>query len=100
RTAERIARLQVLPVLIEYFDAMVAAVGHPQPAARVERQRVRRAELAVLDADAAPRFDEFPVGGELADARRRAALESFGDGRRRDHPLRVVAVGDVDAAAV
>src|SRR5262249_26697132 len=77
--AEHVARLEVRAVLIEDLDAVVAAVGHPQAAARVEHQRVRRAELAVTDADAAPRLDELPVGRELADARRRAALDALGD---------------------
>src|SRR5207247_5028080 len=89
-TAERVARLEVLPVLVEDLDAVVAAVGHPQTAARVEHQRVRRAELAVLDADPAPRLDEFPVRRELADARRRAALAALGNRLWCGHALRIV----------
>src|SRR5260370_20055330 len=42
--AEHIARLKVRSVLIEDLDAVVAAIGHPQAAPRVEHQRVRRAK--------------------------------------------------------
>src|SRR5712691_6447871 len=59
---------------------------------------MRRAEFAVAHADPAPRLDEFSIGRELADARRRPALDALGDGVRRDHALRVVSVGHVDAA--
>src|SRR6185503_14613955 len=48
--------------------------------------------------DRAPRLDELAVLGELADARRRAALEAFRDRLVRRHALRVVAVRHVDAA--
>src|SRR5262249_27685351 len=97
-TAEHVARLEVRSVLIEDLDAMIAAIGHPQAAARIERQRVRRAEFTVAHADPAPRLDEFPIGRELADARRRAAFDALGDGVRGDHALRVVPIGHVDAA--
>src|SRR3984893_9582707 len=59
---------------------------------------MRRAELAVTHADSAPRLDELPVGGGLADARRGAALDALGDRVRSDHALRIVSVGHVDAA--
>src|SRR5438067_1097208 len=59
---------------------------------------MRRAEFALTHADAAPRLDEFSIGRELADARRRPAFDPLGDGVRRRHPLRVVSVGHVDAA--
>src|SRR5262245_56161118 len=49
--AEHIARLKVRTVLIKDLDAVVAAIGHPQAASPIERQRVRRAELAVTHAD-------------------------------------------------
>src|SRR5438874_5899939 len=98
RAAERVARLEVRSVLIEDLDAVVAAIGHPQPASRVEHERVRRAEFAVAQADPAPRLDEFSIGRELADARRRTALEALADGGRGRHALRVVSVGHVDAA--
>src|SRR5262249_32856866 len=97
-TAEHIARLKVRSVLIEDLDAVVAAIGHPQAAPRVERQRVRRAKLAVTHADSAPRLDELPVGRELADARRGASLDALGDRVRGDHALRILAAGHVDAA--
>src|SRR5262245_10367148 len=97
-TAEHIARLKVRSVLIENLDAVVAAIGHPQAAASVERQRVRRAELAVTHADSAPRLDELPVGRELADARCCAALDALGDGVRGDHALCFVSIGHIDAA--
>src|SRR6202043_1331693 len=96
--AEHIARLEVGSVLIEYLDAVVAAIGHPQAAPRVERKRVRRAELAVTHADSAPRLDELPVGRELADARGGAALDALGDRVRGDHALRIVRGGQGDAA--
>src|SRR5205085_882382 len=38
------------------------------------------------------------IGRELADARRRTALEALANGGRRRHALRVVSVGHVDAA--
>src|SRR5215467_6439353 len=97
-TAEHIARLKVRSVLIEDLDAVVAAIGHPQSASPVERQGVRRAELAVTHADSTPRLDELPVGRELADARRGAALDAVGDRIRGDHPLCFVSIGHVDAA--
>src|SRR5260370_35682577 len=59
---------------------------------------MRRAEFAVAHADPAPRLDEFSIGGELADARRRPALDALGDGVRGRLALRVVSVGPVDAA--
>src|SRR5262245_1200639 len=77
---------------------MVAAIGHPKAASRVEHQRVRRAELSVAYADLSPRLDELAVRRELADARRRATLEPVGDRRGGGHALRIVAVGHVDAA--
>src|SRR3954454_6454320 len=98
RPAEGVTRLQVLAVLIEDLEPVVAAIRDPQTSPGVEHQRVRRAELAVLHADRAPRFQEFAVGRELADARGGAALEPFGDRRCGDHALGVVAVGDIDAA--
>src|SRR5216684_54197 len=96
--AEHIARLEVRSVLIEDLDAVVAAIGHPQAAPRVEHQRVRRAKLAVTHADSAPRLDELPVGRERADARRGSALDALGYRVRGDHALRIVSVGHVDAA--
>src|SRR5206468_285036 len=59
---------------------------------------MRRAELAVAHADPAPRLDEFSIGRELADARRRAALDALSDRVRGRHGLRVVSVAHVDAA--
>src|SRR5262247_4250503 len=91
-TAEHIARLKVRSVLIKDLDAVVAAIGHPQAAASVERQRVRRAELAVTHTDSTPRLDELPVGRELADARRCATLDALGDGVRSDHALCFVSI--------
>src|SRR5258706_258689 len=96
--AEHIARLKVRSVLIEDLDAVVAAIRHPQAASPVERQRVRGAELAVTHADSAPRLDELPVGRELADARRGAALDALGDRVHGDHALCFVSIGHVDAA--
>src|SRR5207237_10308688 len=86
------------PVLIEDLQAVVAAIGHPQAALRVERERMRRAELAVAHADGAPRLDELAVRRELADAARRAILESLCNGGGRRHSLRLVSFGHVDAA--
>src|SRR5712691_2359005 len=59
---------------------------------------MRRAEFAVAHADPAPRLDEFSIGREFADTRRRPALDALGDGVRGRHALRVVSVGHVDAA--
>src|SRR6266403_2444237 len=97
-TAEHIARVKIRSVLIKDLDAVVAAIGHPQAASPVERQRVRRAELAVTHANSTPRLDELPVGRELADARRCAALDALRDGVRGDHALCFVSIGHVDAA--
>src|SRR5215472_3598686 len=58
---------------------------------------MRRPELAVADANLAPRLDEVPVRRELADTRRRSAGDACGDILGGDHALRVVAVRDVDA---
>src|SRR5262249_42198417 len=63
-TAEHVARLEVFPLLIENLETVVATIGHPQPALRVERERVRRAELAVTKANRPPRLDELAVGRE------------------------------------
>src|SRR5207244_2414684 len=79
RAAERVARLEVLAVLIEDLEPMVAAIRDPQTASRIEHQRMRRAELTVLHADRAPRLDELAVRGELADPAGRAALEAVVD---------------------
>ena len=54
--------------------------------------------LAVTYAESAPRLHEFPVARELADARRRAALDALRKERVRGHPLAVMSVGHVDAA--
>src|SRR5438876_5833170 len=59
---------------------------------------MRRTEFAVAHADPAPRLDEFSIGRELADTRRRPALDALRDGVRGRHALRVVSVGHVDAA--
>ena len=58
---EHVARLEILAVLIEDLEPVVAAIRHPETALRVEHQRVRRAELAVAHADRAPRLDELAV---------------------------------------
>ena len=49
-------------------------------------------------AERAPRLDELAVARELADARRVAALDAFGERRGGGHALPVVAIGHVDAA--
>src|SRR6185369_9126487 len=51
RAAEHVARIEIVPVLIEDFQSVVAAIGHPQAAPRVEGERMRRAELTVMEAD-------------------------------------------------
>ena len=96
--AVAVARLEVFAVLVENLEAVVAAVGHPETALRVEHHRVRRAELTVKHTDLAPRLHELAVGREFADARGGAPLEPFSNRGRGRHALRIVAVGDVDAA--
>src|SRR5689334_21619976 len=57
---------------------------------------MRRSELAVADADLAPRLDELPVRREFADARRRSMGDACSDILGGNHALRVMAVRDVD----
>src|SRR4030095_12438207 len=59
---------------------------------------MRRAELAVTEADRPPRLDELAVGRELADAARRAVLEPLRNRRARRHTLGIVSIRHVDAA--
>ena len=96
--AVHVARLEVLALLVENLEPMVAAIRHPETALRIEHHGVRCPELSVSHAELAPGLDELPVGRELADPRRGAALDALGDGRVGGHPLAVVPVGDVDAA--
>ena len=60
---------QELPVLIEDLQPHVAAVGDEQAAARIEREAVRRLELAGRGPELAPRLDELAVLRDLRDAR-------------------------------
>ena len=57
----RVARLEVVALLVEDLEAVIAAVCDPEPTLRIEGQRVRSPELTVPDADLAPLFDEGPV---------------------------------------
>src|SRR5689334_15576592 len=59
---------------------------------------MRCPELAVADADLAPRLYEGPVRRELADTRRRSAGDACSDILGGDHALSVMAVRDVDVA--
>src|SRR5258708_1624359 len=58
-----------LAVLIEDFDAVVAAVGDEQAAGRIHRQRMRQGKLPLAAAPLAPCGDELPFFGELHDPR-------------------------------
>src|SRR5258708_39571602 len=58
-----------LAVLIEDFDAVVAAVGDEQAAGRIHRQRVRQGKLPRAAAVLAPCGDELAFFGALHDPR-------------------------------
>src|SRR5713226_117416 len=58
-----------LAILIEDFDAVVAAVGDEQAAGRIHRQRMRQGKLPRAAAALAPCGDELAFFGELHDPR-------------------------------
>src|SRR5687767_8855433 len=66
--AELIVRADVVAVLVEDLDSMVAAVRDEQTTAGVECHCVRCAELAAARAKSAPLLDELAVLRELHDA--------------------------------
>ena len=72
-----------LAVLVEDLNAVVLAIADEQPAARIERQRVRDVEFAGAHPFLAPRLDELAGLVELHDSgvadRRAAAGVSVGD---------------------
>ena len=90
RAAELAPFRHELEVLIEDLNAVVAPVRDVQPSGSVERERVRRLELARARAQAAPALDELAVTRELRDARHRR--------RRRLRALTAVAFRDEDVA--
>ena len=53
-TAELVARLQVVTVLIKHFQAMIASVSDPEAAFGIEIQGVWSAEITVIQAQFAP----------------------------------------------
>src|SRR5204862_5944429 len=59
--------VEELAVLVEDLDPMVATVGDEQPSARVERERVRRSELAGARTELPPFLDVLAVLAELDD---------------------------------
>src|SRR5256885_1952142 len=68
--AAEILRLgEELAVEIEELEPDVAAIGDEEPAARVDGEAVRRAELAGSRAELSPALDEFAVPGALPNAR-------------------------------
>src|SRR5215471_6213677 len=67
-TAELLVFRNELPVLIEYLDTVVAAVGDEYAAGAVHHDRVKSVEFARPLAVLSPRLDEFPVLRELHDA--------------------------------
>src|SRR5690349_9388128 len=67
--AERFGLFEELAFQIEELQADVAAIGDEEPAARVDREAVRRAELAGPGPELAPRLDELSVLRELRDPR-------------------------------
>src|SRR3984893_3427034 len=70
-------------VLVENLDAVVLTIANEEPAARIERQRVRDVEFPGAHPFLAPRLDELSGFVELHDsgvaARRAAAGVSVGD---------------------
>src|SRR5207247_2548178 len=72
------------------LDAVIPAIGDEEAALRVERERVRRAELSGPRAHLAPLFDVLAVLVELHDSPIRV--------RRWIRILAAVAVGDEDVA--
>ena len=65
RPAELTPLVDEPAVLVENLDPVVLAIADQQPAARVDRDRVRLAEFAGPCAFAAPLLDESPVLREL-----------------------------------
>ena len=59
---------------VEYLHAPVLPVRHVDQPRLVDHDRMRRVELARPRARTAPRLDERPVGGELHQLRRTAAV--------------------------
>ena len=77
-------------VLIEDLDAVVLAVAHEHPPARVERDRVRLADLAAARPLLAPLLDERAVLGEPDHAVVLAVAVAVGDedvAARRHHDV-------------
>src|SRR5215813_5478842 len=69
RAAELFPLGDELAVLIEDFDAVVAAVGNEQAAGRIHRQSMRQGKLPRAAATLAPCGDELAFFGELDDPR-------------------------------
>src|SRR5262249_51940863 len=65
RSAELAPLVEQVAVLIENLDAVVLAVADKQAPARVDRDRVRLAQLAAAGSLPAPLLDESPVAAEL-----------------------------------
>src|SRR5260221_6357417 len=61
--------VEVLAVLVEHLDAIVRAIGDVDASVLVDRDRVRRLQLAVAGAARAPHHQELAVLVELGDAR-------------------------------
>src|SRR5437867_10650233 len=61
RPAELLPLFKKFPVLVEDLDAIVSAVTHKQPAARVHGQGVRCVELARRGSLLSPGFDELAI---------------------------------------
>src|ERR1035438_4684321 len=59
--------VEVSPVLVEDLDSIVGPVAHKEPAARIDRDRVRREELARTIALFAPGLDKLAVLRKLGD---------------------------------
>jgi hypothetical protein len=90
--------------LIEDLDAVVFAIGDEESAARIDRQPVRRLELAGRGSPLAPRLHEPAVLRELQDARVRRAPVAVADedvaARRDQHGGRhIEGVGTVTGNA-
>src|SRR5262249_26495165 len=68
RPAELLPFREESALLIEFLDAIVAAIGDEQPSLRVHREAVWRVELSGARSLLAPCFDERSVLVELDDA--------------------------------
>src|SRR5712671_1990075 len=91
RTAELLPLQEILSVLVEDLNAVVGTVGNEEPAGRIQREAMRRVELAGPGALLAPLLDVLAVLGELHDAVVGVAAMPVGDEGRWNRAANSVA---------